>query len=41
VIGRPRPLPNQRKGLSASLREEVQTLVHEARKQIDARTATD
>jgi 1-acyl-sn-glycerol-3-phosphate acyltransferase len=41
VIGRPRPLPNQRKGLAASLREEVQALVHEARKQIDARTATD
>jgi 1-acyl-sn-glycerol-3-phosphate acyltransferase len=40
VFGRPRALPNQRKGLAASLREEVQSLVHEARKQIDARTAS-
>jgi 1-acyl-sn-glycerol-3-phosphate acyltransferase len=37
VVGRPRLMPAQRKGLAESLREEVQGLVHEARRQLDLR----
>jgi 1-acyl-sn-glycerol-3-phosphate acyltransferase len=37
VVGRPRPMPAHRKGLAESLREEVQGLVHEARRELDLR----
>jgi 1-acyl-sn-glycerol-3-phosphate acyltransferase len=36
-MGAPRPMPGQRKGLADALRSEVQSLVHEARRQLDSR----
>ena len=39
VVGRPRPMPNARKGIAEQLRADVQELVHEARRQLDARAS--
>ncbi|MEY4579932.1 MAG: hypothetical protein RL701_4635 [Pseudomonadota bacterium] len=37
VVGAARPMPASRKGVAEALRADVQTLVHEARRQLDAR----
>ena len=39
VVGQPRPMPSQRRGVSDGLREEVQALVHEAREVLEGRAS--
>lgn len=39
VVGQPRPMPSNRRGASESVREEVQALVHEARRLLEARAS--
>jgi 1-acyl-sn-glycerol-3-phosphate acyltransferase len=39
VVGRARPMPSVRKGIAEQLRADVQELVHQARRQLDARAS--
>ena len=40
VVGQPRAMPSNRRGVSDGLREEVQALVHEARRALEERAST-